>query len=88
MGNKSAIQEEFEIRSIYQEKVKKNCQKEIEDFVQCATNRTISVIWKCRQQSHVMRDCLKNTIDQTSEWGLRSHQDEEKQKAFKNQTEK
>ncbi|WBW74964.1 copper-binding protein of the mitochondrial inner membrane Cmc2 [Schizosaccharomyces osmophilus] len=88
MGNKSAIEEEFEIRSIYQKEVKKNCQKEIEDFVQCATGRTVSVLWKCRQQSRVMNGCLQKTIDQTSEWRLRSHQEGEKQKAFQGQIEK
>ncbi|EPX70927.1 uncharacterized protein SOCG_01148 [Schizosaccharomyces octosporus yFS286] len=83
MGNKSAIEEEFELRSIYQQEVKKNCQKEIEDFVQCATGRTISVLWKCREQSHIMKGCLQKTIDQTSEWRLRSQQEGEKQKAYK-----
>lgn len=56
--NKSPIEEEFDLRKQHQKLLKKNCQKEIEDFVKCATGRTFSVTWKCRSENKTMKDCL------------------------------
>ncbi|KAI4517682.1 hypothetical protein EV122DRAFT_220346 [Schizophyllum commune] len=37
----------------------KLCDPVVKEFAECATGRTVSVAWACRQQLHAVEDCMR-----------------------------
>lgn len=46
------------LRSKMKSKALKECEHMISKFADCATGRTLSVVWTCRAQSRELNDCL------------------------------
>lgn len=40
------------------QKALRECEEYTSKYAQCATGRTISVVWQCRKQAKELNDCL------------------------------
>ncbi|KAL8813327.1 MAG: hypothetical protein Q9200_000348 [Gallowayella weberi] len=56
--------QEAQVRELYYKRVRGYCADEIRDFALCATNRTFSATWVCRQQRLAMSNCMKSHASQ------------------------
>jgi len=52
------VEKEVLIPKIVREKAMANCSDLVKAFSDCAKGRTISVVWACRKENQVMKDCL------------------------------
>lgn len=52
--------QESQVRDIYYNRVRQQCQPEIKAFADCALGRTFSVVFKCRDKNTAMNACLKD----------------------------
>ncbi|EEB06100.1 hypothetical protein SJAG_01140 [Schizosaccharomyces japonicus yFS275] len=84
-ATRSGSQEEVSVREGYQRVLKDACREEIEAFARCATGRTLSIVWKCRQENERMKSCLQAFTDKVSEWEYRSQLQAQEQKELKKQ---
>ncbi|KAL9053817.1 MAG: hypothetical protein Q9162_004536 [Coniocarpon cinnabarinum] len=50
--------QEAEVREVYYANVRAKCADQIRDFAQCATGRTLSITWVCREQRKAMESCM------------------------------
>ncbi|KAL2054192.1 hypothetical protein ABVK25_005333 [Lepraria finkii] len=50
--------QEGQVRELYYARVRRKCADEIREFAACATNRTFSATWVCRQQRLAMNSCM------------------------------
>ncbi|KAG9458396.1 hypothetical protein H6P81_002904 [Aristolochia fimbriata] len=50
--------EEEALRSIMKQKALKECDHYTSKYAECATGKTISVVWQCRKQARELNDCL------------------------------
>ncbi|CAM8906061.1 unnamed protein product [Rhodiola kirilowii] len=46
------------LRSKMKQKALKECEMYTSKYAQCAMGRTLSVVWKCREQAAELNDCL------------------------------
>ncbi|XP_028805870.1 uncharacterized protein DDB_G0275933-like isoform X3 [Neltuma alba] len=46
------------LRSKMKQKALKECDHYTAKYAQCASGRTISVVWQCRKQAKELNDCL------------------------------
>ncbi|KAF2661980.1 hypothetical protein K491DRAFT_586244 [Lophiostoma macrostomum CBS 122681] len=53
----SAPQEQ-QVRDLYYKNVRDKCAVEIEAFAACALGRTLTMVWKCRDQKLAMNSCM------------------------------
>ncbi|KAF2246508.1 hypothetical protein BU26DRAFT_460323 [Trematosphaeria pertusa] len=53
----SAPQEQ-QVRDLYYKNVRSKCASEIAAFATCATGRTFTMAWACRQQKLAMNNCM------------------------------
>ncbi|RKP05469.1 cytochrome c oxidase biogenesis protein Cmc1 like-domain-containing protein [Thamnocephalis sphaerospora] len=53
-------QEEEQLLTEFQKRARKHCDPAIKAFADCATGRTVSVIWACRPLQREMNACLKS----------------------------
>ncbi|KAK7743624.1 hypothetical protein SLS53_004159 [Cytospora paraplurivora] len=51
--------QEAQVREIFHEKVRAQCQPEIKAFAECALGRTLSIPFVCRGPHRVMNACMK-----------------------------
>ncbi|PYH99422.1 hypothetical protein BO71DRAFT_206684 [Aspergillus ellipticus CBS 707.79] len=50
--------QESEVKQIYYKRVRTLCAPEIKAFAECATNRTVTATWVCREQRLLMNSCM------------------------------
>lgn len=50
--------QEAEVKDIYYARVRAKCADEIRDFAHCATGRTMSIMWRCRNERKAMESCM------------------------------
>ncbi|KAI0473619.1 cytochrome c oxidase biogenesis protein Cmc1 like-domain-containing protein [Xylariaceae sp. FL0804] len=50
--------QEAQVREVFYKRVRKICDDDIRAFAECATGRTFSVSWACRQQKLAMTACM------------------------------
>lgn len=50
--------QEQEVRDIYYRNVRAKCSDQIREFAHCATGRTITIPFKCRQERKAMETCM------------------------------
>ncbi|XP_011021225.1 PREDICTED: uncharacterized protein DDB_G0275933 [Populus euphratica] len=46
------------LRSKMKQKALKQCEEHASKYAQCATGRTMSVVWQCRKQAKELNECL------------------------------
>ncbi|XP_020233909.1 uncharacterized protein DDB_G0275933 [Cajanus cajan] len=46
------------LRSKMKQKALKECDRYTAKYAECASGRTLSVVWSCRQQAKELNDCL------------------------------
>ncbi|CAA6658922.1 unnamed protein product [Spirodela intermedia] len=46
------------LRSKMKQKALKECSQYAQRYAECATGRTISVVWKCQKQAKELNECL------------------------------
>ncbi|EFX04757.1 hypothetical protein CMQ_1685 [Grosmannia clavigera kw1407] len=51
--------QEAQVRELYYDRVRQQCQAEIKAFAECALGRTFSVVFACREHNKAMNACLK-----------------------------
>ncbi|KAL4322937.1 hypothetical protein AHAS_Ahas14G0260400 [Arachis hypogaea] len=49
---------EWALRSKMKQKALKECDQYTSKYAQCASGKTISVVWQCRKQAKELNDCL------------------------------
>ena len=54
--------EEEEVIKNHKQLGLKNCHHLVKDFADCTTNRTISVLWACRQPHKNLNNCLSKLL--------------------------
>lgn len=52
-------QDEKEIRKIFMQNLHAACSDTIRKFAECASNKTFSMIWKCRLEKKSMKECIR-----------------------------
>ncbi|XP_054780139.1 uncharacterized protein LOC129287888 isoform X2 [Prosopis cineraria] len=50
------------LRSKMKQKALKECDHYTAKYAQCASGRTISVVWQCRKQAKELNDCLHQLL--------------------------
>ncbi|XP_057445342.1 uncharacterized protein LOC130737551 [Lotus japonicus] len=50
--------EEEALRSKMKQKALKQCDRYTAKYAECASGRTLSVVWQCRQQAKELNECL------------------------------
>ncbi|KAF2638237.1 hypothetical protein P280DRAFT_471361 [Massarina eburnea CBS 473.64] len=53
----SAPQEQ-QVRDLYYRNVREKCAEEVKAFVACASGRTFTMVWACRDQKLTMNSCM------------------------------
>ncbi|XP_022641455.1 uncharacterized protein DDB_G0275933 isoform X2 [Vigna radiata var. radiata] len=46
------------LRSKMKQKALKECDRYTAKYAECASGKTLSVVWRCRQQAKELNDCL------------------------------
>ncbi|KAF4592280.1 Cytochrome c oxidase biogenesis protein [Ophiocordyceps camponoti-floridani] len=52
--------QEAQVRELYRTRVRQKCADEIKAFAACATGRTFSVVFACRDQHRAMNSCMNS----------------------------
>ncbi|QCD93958.1 Cytochrome c oxidase biogenesis protein Cmc1-like [Vigna unguiculata] len=50
------------LRSKMKQKALKECDRYTAKYAECASGKTLSVVWRCRQQAKELNDCLHQLI--------------------------
>ncbi|VFQ70247.1 unnamed protein product [Cuscuta campestris] len=53
------------LRSKMKQRALKECDKCAAKYAECATGKTISVVWKCRKQAKELNNCLHQFTNDT-----------------------
>ncbi|GAY43930.1 hypothetical protein CUMW_078360 [Citrus unshiu] len=53
------------LRSKMKQKALKECDQYTSKYAQCASGRTFSVVWKCREQAKELNNCLHQYTNDT-----------------------
>ncbi|KAK8951388.1 hypothetical protein KSP39_PZI003287 [Platanthera zijinensis] len=48
------------LRSKMKQKALKECDNYVAKYAECASGKTLSVIWLCRRQANELNECLRN----------------------------
>lgn len=63
MSQPWSSRDEKEIRKIFTKILHSVCSDKIQRFAECASNKTFSVLWKCRSEKLSMKECIRlNTL--------------------------
>jgi COX assembly mitochondrial protein 1 len=85
--------QESEIRQLYHKRARDRCQPVIKAFAECATGRTVSVAWACKDKQMAMNSCIMQYATKAEEdaareeWfaGLMARKREKEQAKEKNE---
>ncbi|MDI1490253.1 MAG: hypothetical protein OHK93_001453 [Ramalina farinacea] len=59
--------QEAQVKELYYKRVRGHCADQIRDFAACASGRTFSATWKCRQERLSMNGCMMAHAGQQEE---------------------